>query len=49
MTEQLLSDAMILLFILIAVPTFLMSVLEEYSRKGKRCSNHPSRRKSNIS
>jgi hypothetical protein len=38
-----------LLFGIIAVPTFLMSVLAESSRKEKRCSNHPSRSKSNIS
>jgi hypothetical protein len=38
-----------LLFGISAVPTFLLSVLAEYSRKEKRCSNHPSRFKSNIS
>ena len=37
------------LFGIIAVPTFLLSVLAERSRKDKRCSNHPSRSKSNIS
>jgi hypothetical protein len=38
-----------LLLGIIAVPTFLLSVLNEYTRKGKQCSNHPSRSKSNIS
>ena len=38
-----------LLFGIIAVPTFLLSVLAEHARKGKQCSNHPSRSKSNIS
>lgn len=38
-----------LLFGIIAVPTFLLSVLAEHARKEKQCSNHPSRSKSNIS
>jgi len=49
MTGQLLADSMILLFILVAVPTFTISVLIEHERKRKQCSNHPSRSKSNIS
>ena len=38
-----------LLLGLIAVPTFIISVLIEHERKRKQCSNHPSRSKSNIS
>lgn len=37
-----------LLFGIIAFPTFLLSVLAEYARKDKKCSNHPSRSKSNT-
>ena len=37
-----------LLFGIIAVPTFILSVLYEYARKDKKCSNHPSRSKSNT-
>lgn len=37
-----------LLFGIIAVPTFLLSVLAEYARKDKKCSNHPSQSRSNT-
>jgi hypothetical protein len=37
-----------LLFGIIAVPTFLLSVLAEHARKDKKCSNHPSRFRSNT-
>ena len=49
MNAQDLEIVMWLLLGIIAVPTFLLSVLYEYARKGKQCSNHPSRSKSNIS
>ena len=38
-----------LLLGLIAVPTFIISVLIEHEKKRKQCSNHPSQSKSNIS
>jgi hypothetical protein len=42
-------SVMWLLFGIIAIPTFAMSVIADHIlRKEKKCSNHPSRSKSNT-
>ena len=48
MTVDNAENVMCLLFGIIAIPTFLLSVLAEYARKDKKCSNHPSQSKSNT-